>query len=94
MALDDVQNAVIDSLDAPYASEAAGMIRLSDCSDITVRNCRPPTGADPFLDVTGPKSSNILLFSNDLSKAREVLRTTDDVPPSAVVLAANRTTKE
>jgi len=94
MAFDDVQDAVIDSLDAPYASKAAGMIRLSDCSDITVQNCRPPTGADPFLDVTGPKSSNILLFSNDLSKAREVLQKTDDVPPSAVVLAANRTARE
>ena len=94
MAFDDVQNAVIDSLDAPYASEAAGIIRLSDCSDITVQNCRPPTGADPFLGVTGPKSRNILLFSNDLSKAKEVFRKTDDVPPSAVVLAANRTARE
>ncbi len=90
VVLDDIHNAVIDSLDAPYASDAAGMIRLTDSSDVIIRNCQPPAGIDLFLDVAGPRSNNISLFSNDMSKAGEIFRKSHDVPDAAVVLSCNR----
>ena len=36
MAFDDVQNAAIDSLDAPFAPNAAGLIRLIDSTDVRI----------------------------------------------------------
>jgi len=90
IVFDDVEHGVIESLDAPYAPNAAALIRLTDSTDVIVRNCRPQTGTELFLDVSGPKTKNITLFSNDLSNVKKVVYEAPDVPESAVFLSANR----
>ncbi len=90
IVFDDVDEAVIDSIDAPFAAEAAGMIRCTNSQNILIRNCRPPNGTALFLDLSGPQTKNILLLSNDLSRAKEVTHFAADVPKSALVLQANQ----
>ncbi len=90
VVLDDVDEAVIDSLDAPFASKAAGMIRCTNSRNIFIRNCRPPDSTELFLDLRGPQTENILLLSNDFSGVEEITRLAADVPKSALVLQANQ----
>jgi len=89
IVFDDVNDAVIDSLDAPFAAGAAGIIRCSDSRNIFIRNCRPPKNTELFLDLYGSKTEDILLVSNDLSGIDQVSRSAADVPKSALVFEAN-----
>jgi len=91
---DDVQRAVVESLDAPYAAGAAGMIRLDDSRNIYIRNCQPPSDTEIFLDVRGVRTNDIMLFANDFSSVKEVVHKAPDVPESALVLRANYPSQE
>ncbi|MFH1717166.1 MAG: glycosyl hydrolase family 28 protein, partial [Planctomycetota bacterium] len=94
MVFDDVSEAVIDSLDAPFAADAAGMIGCTNSRNLFVRNCRPPEGTELFLDLRGSQTKDILLLSNDLSGTKQISRLDEDVPKSALSLEANQLPKE
>ncbi len=88
--LDDVNEAVLDSLDAPFAAGAAGTIRCVNSQNILIRNCRPSSGTELFLDLRGPQTRNVLLLSNDFSGVKGIAHRADDVPESALALQANQ----
>ncbi|MBL7152801.1 MAG: glycoside hydrolase family 28 protein [Phycisphaerae bacterium] len=90
VVFDDVQHAAIDSLDAPFAPNAAGLLRMIDSAEIIIRNCQPKSGTELFLDLAGAKTKDILLFCNDLARVKEPYRKAANVPDSAVILTANR----
>jgi polygalacturonase len=90
IVFDDVNDAVIDSLDAPFAAGASGMIRCTNSRNIFIRNCQPPKGTELFLDLCGSKTKDILLMSNDFSGTNQNSRSSGDVPKSALLLKANR----
>jgi polygalacturonase len=94
IVFDDVEHVVLESLGAPYAADSAGTIRLDNSKHIYIRNCQPPADTELFLDVDGPQTKNIVLFSNDLSGVKDIVHKTSDVPESAVVLKANYLSKE
>ncbi|UCG48571.1 MAG: glycoside hydrolase family 28 protein [Phycisphaerales bacterium] len=86
VVLDDVEGCVIDSLNAPFALNAAAMIRLNDSRDAFIRHCRPPHGTDVFLDVRGQRTREVLLLANDLIRAENAVSKAPDVPDSAVTV--------
>jgi hypothetical protein len=94
IVFEDVNEAVIDSLDAPFAAGAEGMIRCADSRNIFIRNCRPPESTGLFLDLSGLKTDNILLMSNDFSGIAQVSRSAVDVPESALILQADNLSKK
>jgi hypothetical protein len=87
--LDDVENAVVDALEAPFASESAALLRLSDCRTIAIRNCRPPEGTSVFLSLAGRKTSTISLYGNDFTGAGTVCDPGPEVAASALALWSN-----
>jgi polygalacturonase len=87
---DDVNEAVIDSLDAPFTPNAAGMIRCTNSKNIFIRNCSPPKSTDSFLCLEGSRTNNILLLSNNLSQVKKIVNFTADVSESALTLTANK----
>lgn len=89
IVFDDVNDAVIDSLDVPFAAGAAGMIRCTNSQNICIRNCRPPKGTKLFLDLYGPQTEDILLMTNDFNGIDQIFRSSADVPKSALILHAN-----
>lgn len=89
IVFDDVNKAVIDSLDAPFVPKAAGMIQCANSRNIFIRNCRPPDDTELFLDLCGPQTKNVLLLSNDFSRVKKIAHLATDVPESAIVLQAN-----
>jgi polygalacturonase len=94
IVFDDVSNAVIDSLGAPFAAGAAGVILCTNSRNIFIRNCRPPESTDLFLDLHGSKTENILLTSNNFNGVDQIFRSANDVSKSALVLRANRLPEE
>ena len=94
IVFDDVDKAVIDSLDAPFASNAAGMFKCTNSRNVIIRNCQPPNPTDLFLYLEGSRTKNVLLLSNDLSHVKEIANSSNDVPESALVLMANQLPKE
>jgi hypothetical protein len=94
IVFDDVNDAVIDSLDAPFSAGAEGIIRCTDSRNIFIWNCRPPKGTELFLDLHGAQAKNILLMSNDFSSIDQICRSAADVPESALILQANNLSKK
>lgn len=94
IVFDDVDEAVIDSLDAPFVSGAAGMIQCTNSQNILIRNCRPPNPTELFLDLNGSQTRNILLLSNDFSHVKKITNFSNEVSESALVLKANQLPKE
>jgi len=89
IAFDDVEQAVVDSLDVSYTHNAAGLIRLNDSRYICIRNCQPPDGTGLFLDISGSRTKNILLSANDLTDVKDIIHKAAEVPESAVVMKVN-----
>ncbi len=90
VVFDDVSDAALDCLDAPFAAGAAGMIQCTNSQSVSIRNCQPPSGTELFLDLRGAQTKNISLLSNDLGGVKEISRLASDVPDSALGLAANQ----
>jgi hypothetical protein len=94
IVFDDVENAIVESLDAPYAADSSGMIRLNNSKDIYIRNCQPSKGTELFLDISGSKTNNIVLFANDLSGVKKIVRKATDTTESTVIMKANHLPQE
>jgi hypothetical protein len=90
IVFDDVDNAVIDSLDASFVSNAVGMIKCTNSKNICIRNCYLPKITGLFLYLNGIYTKNILLLSNDLSNAKEIAHFAADVPENALTLTSNK----
>jgi hypothetical protein len=87
---EDVQDAGIDSLDAPYASGAAPLLRLTDVQGVLIRGCMPPAGTEVFLSLQGARSDRVTLTGNDFRGVKKVVEAGADVPANAVDGLANR----
>jgi hypothetical protein len=90
LVFEDVEDALIDGLDAPCSPGSEAIIRLTDTNDILIRGCRPKAGTDVFLKLEGPHSKNVVLNGNDLSSAAKIVERSADVPESALSELANR----
>ncbi|HUS72995.1 MAG TPA: glycosyl hydrolase family 28 protein [Sedimentisphaerales bacterium] len=89
IVLDDVEDALIDSLDATFSAGASSMVRLTNIKGAFIRGCRPRTGTDTFLKLEGEASEGVVLVANDLSRVRRVVEMTSDVPKAALAKIAN-----
>jgi hypothetical protein len=94
IVFDDVEHANVESLDVSYTAGSPGTIRLDESRYVYIRNCQPQSGTELFLDIRGSRSQNIVLFANDLSGVKEIVRKTANVPESAVVLKDNYLSKK
>ena len=93
IVFDDADDVVIDSLVAPFAPGAAGMIRLTNSRTAAVRNCHPPADTDLFLDLHGALTSDISVYGNNLVNVRQISRIDQNVPASALIMWSNRLPK-
>ena len=89
LVLDDVEDAVIDALAAPFAKDSAPLLRLNDAVDVAICNCRPPEGTDVFLSLTGGRSKAVALSNNDFAGVKTICDRAADVPESVLVLWSN-----
>ena len=89
LVLDDIEDALIDDLDAPCSPGAAAVVRLTDARNIFLRGCRPKAGTELFMKVDGEKSEKIFLTGNNFSDTAKVVERAPDVPNKAVSELAN-----
>jgi polygalacturonase len=91
LLMKDVENAVIDSLDAPFAQGSATLLRLTDCRRISIRNCCPPEGTSVFLSLTGKRTDAVSLYDNSLEDVGTICDRAPEVADSALTLWSNHT---
>ncbi len=91
VVFEDVKDAAIDGVDAPYFDGAASLLRLADAQDVFVRNCRPPAGTQVFLSLRGAQTDGITLAGNDFRGVKKVVDAGEGIPQTAVAQLANRT---
>jgi polygalacturonase len=91
VVFDDVKDAAIDGLAAPYFDSAASLVRLTDTQDVFIRNCRPPAQTQTFLSLQGAQTGGITLTGNDFRGVEKVVDAAEGVAQTAVAQFANRT---
>jgi hypothetical protein len=90
LVLEDVEDALIDRLDAACSAGASSTVRLSGVKDVLIRGCRPKAGMDVFLRLEGSRSEGVTLVGNDLSGATKAVEQASEVPEKALFQMANR----
>jgi polygalacturonase len=61
------------------------VITMTDTENAFIRNCRPVTGTDIFLQVKGKTSNHILLQGNNFDKVKKVVEKEGEVTGSVIV---------
>lgn len=89
LVLDDAEDAVIDSLDAPFTEGAAAMVRLHNVRDVFIRNCHPPEATRVFLSLAGPQSKAVSVHGNDFADVKTVSDCASDTSQSVLALWSN-----
>jgi hypothetical protein len=89
LVFDDVEDALIDDLDAMYSSGGESIVRMTDARGVFVRGCRPKAGTDLFLKLEGAQSKGIVMTGNDFSNVEKVIERAPGVPSNAVSEVAN-----
>jgi polygalacturonase len=89
LLLDDVVNAAVDSLDAPFASGSAAMLRLNDCRNVCIRNCRPPEGTSVFLSLAGKRTNAVSVYDNSFEGVSTICEQGPEVAGSALIQWSN-----
>lgn len=84
LVLEDVEDALIDALDAPCSPDAGAIIRMTDVKGIFIRGCRAKVGTNVFLELRGALSERVVLNGNDLGGAAEAVQRAPDVPKAAL----------
>jgi hypothetical protein len=84
LVLEDVEDALIDCLDAHCSPDAEAIVWLTDAKEIFIRGCRPKTGTNVFLKLQGAQSEKIVLAGNDLSGAAKVVELAPGVRKTAL----------
>jgi len=84
LALDDVQDAEIDGLDASFSPGAAAMVRMANVQTAAIRRCSPTSPVDTLLQLQGKATRRIALDSSDLGKVRNVAAVSPEVPKGAL----------
>ena len=89
LLLDDVENAVVDSLDAPFAGGSAALLRLNDCKGVSIRNCDPPEGTSVFLSLAGKRTKAVSVYDNSLENVSTICARGPEVAGSALIQWSN-----
>ena len=91
VVFEDVRNATIDGLEAPYTKGAAALLRLADVENVLVRGCMPAAGTEVFARLQGTQSAGVTLLGNDFRNVKKIVEADADVPQAAAAQMANRT---
>ena len=88
LVLDDVQDAVVDGLDAQYwmdpSSVGAPLVRLTNVQGAIFRRCSPGSWVDTLLRLEGKATQRVLLEKSDLTHVTEVAEFASGVAKTAL----------
>jgi hypothetical protein len=86
LVVEHAQGLTLDGVSARPApgSEDAPAVVLRDIEDAVVRNCQAQAGADVFLRVEGEATRDVLVYGNDLRRARAPVAVAGGAQPGSV----------
>jgi len=82
LSLHEVEDAIVSSVLRKPAGAGSGMpvIMMENCQNSFLTKCFALPGTDVFLELDGERTANISVTGNDLSKAKEGVKTSAAVP--------------
>ena len=89
LALDDVEDAMIDGLDTSCLPDTNPVIRIAQTRGVFIRGCRPQGPLDTFLQLTGDATERVVLMGNDLRRVHRISQSAPEVPDNALIQIAN-----
>jgi polygalacturonase len=89
LALDDVQNVDISSLNCSYSTGAAPLIGLLQTRNVLIHGCRPSAPDGVLLRIRGKKTVSIALAGNDLTQVAAISEFAEDGDPAALQMRGN-----
>ncbi len=89
IVFDDVEEAAIDTLVAPFAFDAAAMIKLTNARQVAIRNCCPQERTNPFLMLEGEQTKGVSVYSNNFDRVKTLYDRAANVPDSVIRLWSN-----
>ena len=89
IVFDDVEEAAIDALQAPFAPEAAALLSLANSRNVAIRNCHPPTGTDVFLKLSGAGTEEISVHNNNFAGVETLCNRGQGAAESALIRWSN-----
>jgi polygalacturonase len=90
----DVEGVQLGGSSFDATAGAGPAVRLTGAREVLIQGCRAPGPVSTWLRVEGAASRHISVIGNDLSNARQAVEPDAAVPPNAVFLNSNRTSKE
>ena len=89
MVCDDVEDLIVDGLDAACRPDAEPIVHFIQVEGAIVRNSSLRADAGTFLRLDGNATQRVVLLSNELSRAARIAETAIDVPRGALSCVAN-----
>ena len=90
MVFDDAREIEIDHLDAPFAANAAPLLRLIAARDATLRNLSSRDAVDTLLCLEGKETARIVLGDCEAKSVRQLISKGADVPEGALTHRAKQ----
>lgn len=90
LVCEDVEDVLVDALDARFWPRAAAVMRLKDVKGAFIRGCRAKAGTGVFLELQGSRSERVTLAGNDLKGVSKIVEMAVEVPEMALFNTANR----
>lgn len=87
---DEVADLDLSNLRAQVSTSADAMLRLINVTGGLIHGCRPQNNIKTFVNVSGAKSKQITLRSNDLQGVQCQVSKTDDVQDNAISMDTSR----
>ncbi len=89
LVCDDVEDMLIDTLDAVCDENAVSILRFTNVQNAMITTCRPPKQTPTFLNIQGSKTRGISLVGNDFSDVLAAYKAGGDVPQNALTMQGN-----
>lgn len=94
LVCEDVEDLVVDNLDASNCPRGQATLRFTDVTSALVRGCSPEAQTDVFLTLEGSRSKRVVLLGNDFSVVRKIAQMAPGVRETAISQVLNLRSEE
>jgi hypothetical protein len=85
---ENVKNLDIDSYNAQAPAGNTALFRFNNIQTAFVKSCNPPN-LETFVNISGPKTSDVTLVNNNFQQVKNAFIKTNDVAKESIILMNN-----
>jgi len=86
VSLSNTGYVILDNIRTTEPLTDTPLLKIRNGKDLFIHSCFPQKGTGVFLSADGNQSGNIVLQNNNFSGTKEVVKTGNEIPASAIVI--------